>query len=309
MATAALIDTDMGIDDAVAVSLALASKTLSVKGLVAVGGNVPVDEVVVNIGRLLRAVNPPVRPVAARGLDGPASGVGDRRDIHGEDGLGQGYLSADETAQPMDFRTVYRETAAAAKGELAVVCLGPLTNLAAMLEADRELARSIKQVFVSGGAVWTKGNVSDTAEYNFRRDPQAAARVLSSGLPITVVPLDVTGMIRLDESHVARLAASGSRTGEVLAEIMRYSLERDDAPGPGKTFIQDAVTMGGVLWPDLFLRTRMRLDVETQGPQIGRCKPALGGDRPLQVNILTVVNAVDLIENMLESLCHEEFVV
>jgi len=308
MATAVLIDTDMGIDDAVAVSLALASKALSTKSLVAVGGNIPVDEVVVNIGRLLRAVNPPVRPVVARGLDGPAPGVGDRRDAHGEDGLGQVFLSADDALQATDYRTAYRE-AAAGKGDLVIVCLGPLTNLAAMLENERELFRSVKDVCVSGGAVWTKGNVGEAAEYNFRRDPEAAAKVLASGLPITVVPLDVAGMIRLDESHVARLAASGSRTGEVLADILRYSLERDVEPGRGKTFVQDAVAMGGLIWPNLFLRTRMRLEVETQGPQIGRCRPALGGDRSLQVGILTVVNVVDLIENMLESLCHEEFVV
>lgn len=309
MATAVLIDTDMGTDDAVAVSLALATSALQLKAVVGVGGNVPLDQVMVNIGRLLKAVSPPVRPAVARGLKAPAGGIGDRREVHGDDGLGQVHLSADQALQPLDYRTVYRETAAAARDGLVVVCLGPLTNIAAMVEGAGDLLRSVKQIYISGGAVWTKGNVDEIAEYNFRRDPQAAAKVLSSGLPITVVPLDVSGMIRLDESHAARLAASGSRTGEVLAGILRYSLERDDAPGYGKTFIQDAVAMAGVLWPDLFLRTRMRLDVETAGPQAGRCKPALGGDKSLHVNILTAANAVDLIENMLESLCHEEFVV
>ncbi len=309
MATAVLIDTDMGIDDAVAVSLALAMNSLQIKAIVGVGGNVPLDQIVTNIGRLLRAVDPPARPIVGSGLDAPACAAGYRREAHGEDGLGQTHLPPDAAAKSLDYRTVYRETAAEAKGRLVVVCLGPLTNLAAMLEGAGDLACSIEQIYVSGGAVWTKGNVDEVAEYNFRRDPQAAAKVLASGLPITVVPLDVTNMIRLDESHVARLAASGARTGEVLADILRYSLDRDDEPGHGKTFVQDAVAMGGVIWPDLFLRTRMRLDVETHGPQAGRCRPSLGGDRSLQVNILTVVNAVDLLENMLESLCHDEFVV
>ena len=116
-------------------------------------------------------------------------------------------------------------------------------------------------------------------------------------------------LICLDESHVARMAASGYRTGEVLAKALRHSLDSDGEPGKGKACIPDAVTAGSLLWPNLFLRTQLRLDVTTSGPQAGRTHPALGGDPSSRVDLLTAVNAADFIENLLESLCHEAFVV
>jgi pyrimidine-specific ribonucleoside hydrolase len=309
MATPLLIDADMGIDDALALSLALASNAFDIRAVVAVGGCVNVDQVVVNIGRVLKALSLSKRPMVARGLDQSGPGLVDRQAVFGTDGLGQCGLAPDEALQPIDFRAAYRQAIDEAKGQLTVVTTGPLSNIAAILAETPELARAIKHVYIAGGAVWARGNVNDAAEFNFHRDPQAAARVLSSGLPITLAPLDVSTFVSLDESHVARLAASGTRAGEILAEILQYPLGQPDAPGPGKTYIHDAVAMGGVFWSNLFMRTRMRLEVETGGIFAGRCKPSLGGDKALHINILTAVNAVDFIENVLESLCHEEFIV
>jgi inosine-uridine nucleoside N-ribohydrolase len=124
-----------------------------------------------------------------------------------------------------------------------------------------------------------------------------------------VAPLDVTRLICLDESHVARLAASGYRTAEVLAGLLQHPLQRDDDPAYGKCCLHNAVTVGSIIWPNLFLKTRMRLDIVTHGAEAGRCRPALGGEESAQVDLLTAVNAVDFIENLLESLCHEAFVV
>jgi inosine-uridine nucleoside N-ribohydrolase len=169
--------------------------------------------------------------------------------------------------------------------------------------------KAVRHVYVTGGAAWTQGHAGTPAEYNFRRDPAAAAAVLSTGLPITVAPLDVAKLVVLDESHVARLAASGYRTGETLARLLRYPLEQDSEPACGKTWIHAAVAAGGLVWPNLFMKTRMRLEITTSGRDAGRCRPALGGDRSKQVDLLTAVNAADFIENLLESLNHEAFVV
>lgn len=309
MAVPLLIDTDMGVDDAVAVSLALASDALDVRAVVGVGGNVELDQVMVNIGRLLAALNPPVRPIVGRGLDQAESDLPDAREVFGGDGLGETNLPPDTSLDAVDFRTVYREAIEAAGGELVVQAIGPLTNLAAILSESPELASAIKQVVIVGGAVWTKGNVDDVVEFNFRRDPVAAAKVLGSGLPITVIPLDVTNLVTMDESHVAHLAASGYRTGEVLARMLGHCLESDADPGYGRTFIHDALATGNLLWPKLFLKTRMRLDVVTTGQERGRSRPGLGGDKSKQVGLLTAINSVDFLENVLESLCHEAFVV
>lgn len=309
MATPVLIDTDMGIDDAAAVGLALASRTLDVRAVVAVGGNVGVSQVVANIGRLLKALSPPKRPLVGLGLDQAGREPNDRRESHGQDGLGDCQLAADDSLKPASFRDVYRQAVDSADGELVIFALGPLTNLAAILAEAPALGKKIKHLYISGGAVWARGDAQGVSEFNFHRDPKAAAAVLSSGLPITIAPLDVACLVQLDDSHAGRLASSGQRVGETIAKLLRYRLDRDTPPGRGKSFLHDILAVGGLLWPDLFLKTRMRLDVTTSGAEAGRVKPALGGDHSQRVDLLTAVNAVDLLENMLESLCHEAFVV
>jgi inosine-uridine nucleoside N-ribohydrolase len=308
MATPVLIDTDLGIDDALALSLALASDAVDLRAVVGVGGNVPLDQVMLNIGRLLTALAPPRVPAVGCGMDQTTAGLMDRRGPYGADGLGECEWTGAAPASS-DFRYVYRRAVEEAEGELVLVMLGPLTNLAALLYELPTYSCGIRHVYVSGGAVWTRGHAGGPAEFNFHRDPVAAARVLASGLPITVSPLDVSSLVCVDESHAAHLAASGYRTGEVLARVLRYPLEHDSPPGPGKTLIPDAVALGGLLWPSLFLKTRMRLDVVTEGREAGRCKPVLGGDPAQRIDLLTAVNAADFLENLLESLCHEAFVV
>lgn len=308
MATPLLIDTDLGVDDAVAVSLALTCKTLDVRAIVGVGGAVELDQVMRNLGGLLRALNPPNLPLLGRGLD-PAGDALDRRDLFGRDGLGECGVPLDAPPPAEDFLQGYRRAVEQAGRELVVLTTGPLTNLAALCTHRPDVAGAIKHIYVTGGAAWTQGHAGGVSEYNFRRDPAAAAAVLSSGLPITVAPLDVAKLVALDESHAARLSASGFRTGETLARLLQFPLEQDVEPAYGKTWIHPAVAAGGLIWPSLFMKTRMRLEITTSGRDAGRSQPALGGDKALQVDLLTAVNAADLLENLLESLNHEAFVV
>ncbi len=310
MATPLIIDTDLGIDDAVAVGLALASDSLDVRAIVGVGGNVGLDQVMRNIGRLLTALAPTTMPLVGRGLDQIVTGLTDRRKQFGSDGLGQCDLAEGRIQVEPNFVALYRQIIEESAGQVAILALGPLTNLAAVLREAPELGGKIGRIVVSGGAVWTRGGTgASVAEFNFHRDAIAASKMLSSGLPITVAPLDVTSFICLDESHVAHLASSGSRLGQVLAKLLQFVLDHDGEPGFGKTHVHDAVAAAALVWPDLFMRTRMRLEVVTTGADAGRCKPQLGGDPAHRVDLLTAVNAVDLLENLLESLCHEAFVV
>ncbi len=308
MATPLIIDTDMGIDDAVAVGLALSSAALDVRAVIGVGGRVGVDQVATNIGRVLTAFAPARMPAIARGLQPNASTQAGKFAPIGHDGLGDCALPDGQVDVENDFLAVYRRCLEQAGECVTILSLGPLTNLAALVNDAPDLKSRIARVAISGGTVWVKGDIAAT-EYNFHRDPASAARVLSSGLPITVAPLDMTTFLALDESHVAHLAASGTRIGQTLASLLRPALATDSPPGVGKTHIHDAVAAAALLWPDHFMRTRMRLDVLTTGPEAGRCKPQLGGDPAQRVDLLTAVNAVDLLENLLESLCHEAFVV
>lgn len=306
MATPLLIDTDMGIDDAVAFCLAMASKSLDVRAVVGVGGNASLDDVMNNIGRVLTALGPSKIPAVGRGKE-PASVK--LRGLCGADGLGDMKWEATSKVVSQDFRDVYRDAAASAADGLTILALGPLTNVATVLEELPDIRKSIRAVFVSGGAVWARSAGEAAIEFNFQRDPHAAAAVLSSGLPVTVVPLDVTTLVCFDESHVAHLAASGHRAGELSAKLLSYCIASSQEPGVGKAFVKDVVAAGSMLWPDLFLKTRMRLEVATAGPDAGKCKPGLGGDKSRHVDLLTAVNAADLLEDILELLCHEAFVV
>jgi inosine-uridine nucleoside N-ribohydrolase len=133
--------------------------------------------------------------------------------------------------------------------------------------------------------------------------------VLSAGRPVTLTPLDVTQRVAVDESHAAHLAASGSRHARVLAEILGAVLASARGDGGRCMLLHDPVSVGGLLWPQLFVRTRARLEVQTSGPRAGQCRPVLGGDAARQTEIHTSVKAVDLLENMFETICHERFVV
>jgi inosine-uridine nucleoside N-ribohydrolase len=308
MTTPVLIDTDADIDDAVGLGLALACGALSVKSVVSVGGRVSAEEAADTIGRLLCALAPPRMPGIGIGRPLKRHRPAARHAEFGADRLCGEDLPAG-TVAPQPFADVYGETIAADAGSIVVVALGPLTNLADILRTSPGLLAKVQQIFVAGGAAWAKGDVTDRCEFNFACDPEATASILSSGLPITICPLDVARFVQLDESHVAHLAASGYRTGEVLAKLLSHALARDAPPGVGRTFVHAALTVGAVIWPQLFLKTRMRFDVVTDGPDAGQVKPALGGDAEQRVDLLTAVNASDFVENLLESLCHEAFVV
>ena len=141
-----------------------------------------------------------------------------------------------------------------------------------------------------------------SVEFNFGADPTAAGRVMGSGLPVTVCPTDVTKYISLDESGVAHLAASGSRMGAALAGLLAPAVA---GSGDGRVHPGGAAAMGAVIWPERFVRTRLRLEVD----EGGRCRPGTGGDKSRHVAVLTAVNAVDLVEDVMEAGCQEAFVV
>jgi len=308
MPTPILIDTDMGVDDAVALGLALISPELDVRALVSVGGNVSLDQATRNIGRLLAAIRPGRWPMIGRGLDQKSPGLHDATHVFGSDGLGDAGIPEATNVEVRDYHDVYAEFLAS-QGDLSVIAIGPLTNVAAMLAESKSAMEKIKHIYVMGGALWCKGNVHGVAEFNFHRDPAAAATVMASGLPISLLTLDVTKFVGLDESHLAHLAASETATGDFLAKVMAFPLRNSSEAGPGRFIIHDALAVGAMLWPDLFVRTRMAVEITTSGDRAGHSKPVLKHPSLPGVDVLTAVNAVDFLENMLERLCEEkEFV-
>jgi purine nucleosidase len=304
-----MFDTDMGVDDAIALTLALCASRLEVVGVATVGGNVSVDRATHNAGRCLGGLRPAKVPAVGRGLDQTDGSLPDATHVFGEDGLGNSDLPIPDRWWSDNAPTLYERILARYSGELLVLAIGPLTNLAALLETRPLLLAGVQRLIIMGGAIFCPGNVTPKAEFNIYRDPDAAAKLLASGLPITLVPLDVTRKVVLDESHRAHLATSNTRSGQMLAKMMEYPMGRGiDAP-PGRFLVHDAVAVGVLLWPELFLKTQMAVKVVTQGPERGRTVPAVGKKDVPPISVILSVQAADFVENMLELLCSEAFVV
>ena len=219
--TPVLIDTDPGIDDALALLLAWNSPEIRVEAVTTVAGNVSLDAASTNLLRLLALRRPDPRPVAAAGAAGPlARALSTATRYHGEDGLGDlpDWPAVDRLPRSPDAVAVILEAARRHERDLTIVALGPLTNLALALKEDAAAVGRVGRVVAMGGAVDVPGNVTPTAEFNMSVDPEAAHRVLAAGLPLEVVPLDAT--------RQAVLPRAG----------MRATLAR--APGPVASRIQ-----------------------------------------------------------------------
>lgn len=309
MATPVIIDTDMGVDDAVAVALALCSPELELVGLVSVGGNVPLQQASANLGRMLGALGLERMPRLARGLDQDAA-LDNATHVHGPDGLGGLDLVSPAGLELEDYLAFYEALIEEHGDALSLVAIGPLTNLAAVVEQRPGLLSKVGSIIVMGGAVWCPGNVTPHAEFNFYRDPAAAKTVLEAGLPVTLVALDVTRQVTMDESHLAHLSASGSRTGELLARMIRFPMEQHVEDGhAGRFIVHDAVAVAVLIWPALFMRSRMGIQVATDGEKAGQTRPMVAKDKSRQIGVVISVKAGDLLENLLETLCQEEFIV
>jgi inosine-uridine nucleoside N-ribohydrolase len=306
-----LIDTDMGVDDAIAVTLALLCETLSVEAIVSVGGNVPLLQATRNIGRLLRAVSPDRHPLVGMGLDQHAEGLTDARHVFGQDGLGETDWPAMDPFEVAAFTKTYRQAIERYPDELTIICLGPLTNLAELWRSNQGLLKQVRRIIIMGGAIWCKGNTHGVAEFNFYRDPGAADLILGAGLPVTLVPLDLTSFLQLDESHVARLAGSDHPPGKFLASVLDWPLHNGAGDSlSGRFTVHDAGAVGCLIWPELFLSARMAVRVCADGVSGGKCLPVPHRDtsrRP--ITVLTSVQAADFLEDMLEVLCSQRFVV
>ncbi|MBN2875631.1 MAG: nucleoside hydrolase, partial [Spirochaetales bacterium] len=210
-----IIDCDPGIDDAVAILMALASPELDVVGITSVGGNVGIEATTRNA--LALAALAGRRVPVARGADTPLVATAKRAaSVHGADGLGGVLLpQADWDVEPLAAWDFIRDAADRLGGELEIVAIGPLTNVALALAAYPRLTRAIRAVHVMGGSIGF-GNATPAAEFNVYADPHAAAAVFRSGIPVDAYGLDVTNRATLTPAGLASLR---KEPGRVLTPV------------------------------------------------------------------------------------------
>jgi len=223
---AVVIDTDPGLDDALAIFLACAARELELAGIVTVAGNIGLARVTENALRLAAHAGRGDIPVIA----GAAAPLGreplEAADVHGEDGLGGVALPASENralgGSAIDF--LEKELMRRPEHSLRILALGPLTNLASLITSRPAAAARLAAIIAMGGAVRARGNVTPFAEFNIAADPQAADIVLRSGIPVTLVPLDVTRQVTADRGWSAKLLEQGGKVARTSAELIEAYL-------------------------------------------------------------------------------------
>ena len=271
-----IIDTDPGIDDAIALFTALASPELDVAGLTTVFGNVPVDVATRNALALLDIADRADIPVA-RGAAAPLAMdyLGAIPHIHGEDGLGDGGEPAEPSRPPLDVSAaefLCREAPGA-----TILAIGPLTNLALALRLRPDLDTLVEQVVVMGGNALGPGNATPAAEANMWHDPEAADVVFGARWPVTMVGLDVTHDVLMPGTAVDEVTAGDAPTQRLLGRaIPLYRRFLTKVSGRDGIYLHDPSAVAYLLEPGLFRTERWPVRVETQGIGRGKTWPSLG---------------------------------
>lgn len=248
-----ILDTDPGIDDALAILLALASPEVHLEAVTVVVGNCSTVQGVGNALGVLELAGASHVPVAA-GLDRPLiQPVLTAPETHGETGLGYAQLPTPRQ-QPLAQHAVdlLIERIMAAPGEITLVAVAPLTNLALAVRREPALVQAVKEVIIMGGALRHQGNTTPQAEFNVYVDPHAAHIVYHSGLPLTLVPLDVTYQCVLTQADVDRLLAVPSPLTHFVAEATRFYMEfHDEYQDIAGCVINDPLALALAFAPDL----------------------------------------------------------
>jgi pyrimidine-specific ribonucleoside hydrolase len=264
----ALIDTDPGIDDALALLFGWSSPELRLAGITTVAGNVPVEAATRNLFRLMAlrgiALPPPVAQGAAAPLARPLLTATAH---HGEDGLGDlpdWPATPPAPAAPPAAELIVRVAREAAE-PLTLIALGPLTNIALALERDAAALGRLARIVVMGGAVDVPGNVTPAAEFNIHVDPDAAARVLAAGLSLDLVPLDATRQAVVSRAELDRaLQRRPGPLAQRIAAFTRAGFRSEDERASGMV-LHDPLAVAVALDSTLVAWEAVRLSIGREG--------------------------------------------
>ncbi|MEQ8846733.1 nucleoside hydrolase [Botrimarina sp.] len=260
-----ILDTDPGIDDAVAVCFALAEPNLEVVALTATGGVVGPEQASRNLQAIVERVDPPLRPRI--GVADPLQPLRtDARDLHGPGGLGGAEIPVAEKANRHLSPKVIAEEVRRWPGDVLLIGVGPMSNLAAVLTREADALNGVSGVVAQGGSVGVGGDVTPSAEFNVYCDAGSAREVFRADAPVTLLPLDVTNELTFGFDLLELVRSRGSRTCRLLAEILpgfyRAYRQRFGIEGVRLNAVAAVVAAAH---PGLVEKQAMHVDVETLG--------------------------------------------
>jgi inosine-uridine nucleoside N-ribohydrolase len=260
-----IIDCDPGVDDAVALALALFDPRLDVLAVTATGGNVPAEQATANLQAVVTFLDPPRLPrIGAASSETllPARSAS----VHGPDGLGGLELPRVPLHGGHPSEKVIWETIKAHPREVTILALGPLTNLSRVLQRDPGIAELIGAVVACGGTAHASGNASATADFNFFCDPAAARHVVREPVTKTIVPLETSGQVVYEFDLLDRLPRDFTRAGRMLRPMLAHAFRAQrQLLGSEGIRLHDVTALVAVTNPELFERESVVADVETVG--------------------------------------------
>lgn len=258
-----ILDCDPGHDDAVAIMLAHASPEVELLAITTVAGNQTLDRTTLNARRVCTVAGITGVPIAA-GCDRPLlRELVTAGEVHGDSGLDGAEWPEPEVPVAREHAVdVIVERVLAAPGEVTLVPIGPLTNVAMALRREPRIVPAVREVVLMGGS-FTRGNQTPAAEFNVFVDPEAAAAVFEAGWPLTMVGLDLTHQARVTGEVMDRIAAVGSPLTDVVTQLLRFYGRRYTMPdGPP---LHDPCAVARVIDPEVVACREAFVAVETQG--------------------------------------------
>jgi inosine-uridine nucleoside N-ribohydrolase len=310
MATRIILDVDTGTDDAVALMTAALSPDLDLVGVTTVDGNTTIESTTENTLRVFDWIGAPGVPVH-RGMSRPLARprmaqLNPASRIHGD------LLDlppARSTARPGHAVDWLIDTLLASDGDITLVPVGPLTNIATAIQKEPAILDSIPEIVLMGGA-HDHGNTTPSAEFNIWHDPEAARIVVNCGRPIRMVPLDATHRALVSTEDAGRLRALGTPAGEAAARFVLKRIEGYDATQPmphraGAAPVHDALAVCAVIDPTILQTQFIPVDVETGGElSVGRtvCDFRFRSRRPANVHFAVDADEPKFIRMLLDIL-------
>ncbi|PWV97521.1 inosine-uridine nucleoside N-ribohydrolase [Hoeflea marina] len=279
MAYKIILDTDPGIDDAMAIAYAIAHPDIELLALTTIFGNVRTHEATANALRLLEAWGSDADVAEGEAVPVSVPAHEPSYSVHGRNGFGDVELPATaRVPHELDAVSYISEMTRRHPGEITLCAVGPLTNLARLLERDPGIVDRVRSVVVMGGAVHRPGNVTPVAEANFWHDPHAADQVLGAAWPLVLAPLDCTMPVVFTPDFMAALALESPRFGEPLADMARfYTRFYRSHLGLGGCVPHDVMALSWLTVPGAFRLQKGALAVLTEGAGIGQTVFQPGG--------------------------------